>query len=138
MIRIKFEHATADAFIHWNDEGFPHGIRALQKRYFNTGTDNTWKQFKRALEIYNEARADGKTEHNALSDAKNLYPSIVLKKLRSYKPTKHLKGARTGIHPKDMQQKRGRKRKASAGTYVGLQNAMKRQKKQQMQTLLKF
>ena len=65
------------------------------------------------MRIYEATRQNGKTEEQALSDAKLKYPTIVLKKLRKWKPTKNLQSARVGKHPRDMNKKPGRKKKLS-------------------------
>ena len=123
-IKIKPEEATADAFSKWYQPGFSHDIKKLRKLYFNAGSTTTWNKFKYAVRAYEHALAEGLPEHDALIEAKKRYPGIVLKKLRSWKPTKNLTSSRTGKHARDMQNKRGRKKKASAGTYVGLANAI--------------
>ena len=76
------------------------------------------------MRIFKEHREEGHTENYSLLAAKKKYPNVVLKKVRHYKSTKQLHGNLTGSHPSDMQQKRGRKRRASVGTFVALKRAI--------------
>ena len=115
----KFEKTSTDAFKHWDDEGFPHGKVALSTKYPGTKRSQ-WKKFKCARQKYLEGIESGQDHFGALASANKSYPTIVLEKLRSYKPTKHDVGVRRGPHPPDMKRKRGRKRKASAGTFKRL------------------
>ena len=101
-MNLKPKECTADAFAHWHDPGFPHDILALHKRYFKVVSRETWRKFKLAVDVYETSRANGRTEDEALSDAKLKYSYICLKKLRKWKPTKNLQSTHVGKHPSDM------------------------------------
>ena len=117
---MKFEVATQDAFQRWNSGNIPHTKTRLRKHY-GCGSASSWGKFVRAMRYFEKQNDFTKSE--ALLKTKQKYPNIVLEKLSSYKPTKNDFGARRGPHPTNMQKKRGRKRKASVGTYRAIKKA---------------
>lgn len=122
---VKFETASAQVFRELRTKtrkGLD--INKLNKEFPGT-SKASWKLFKKALKKYKHCRKAGTSHDNSIIEVKSAYPSIVLEKFESFKATKHDVGVRRGKHPKKMQKKRGRKRKASSGTFKRMSKKIK-------------